>query len=260
MIWNWNPVLLELGPLQIYYYGVCFALGLALTYSLAKARLQEKKLPTEPLDDLTVFIVLGLIVGARLGHVFFYEWDFYRENLSQILLIWKGGLSSHGGIIGTLVGFALYFWKHPSKNWRSYGDALAASSPLIIIFIRLGNFLNSEILGRPTDVPWGVTFERIDSISRHPSQLYEMFLGIFLFALLTWVWKKGQNKREPGFFMGLFFFLYGLGRFSLEFFKDLALHPNLGLTTGQLLSLPLIAGGAWIVWWCLERESNPHSQ
>jgi len=247
MIWNFNPILFEAGPLHIYYYGVCFALGLALTYGLTKRHLREKKLPVETLDDLTVFIVIGLILGARLGHVFFYEWDFYREHLAQIPLLWKGGLSSHGGILGTLAGFGFYFWRNPSKDWRSYADSIAVSSPLMIVFIRLGNFFNSEILGRPTDMPWGVTFERIDSVSRHPSQLYEMTLGLVLLALLTWAWNKGKNTRQPGFFTGLFFFLYGLGRFDLEYFKDLALHPDLGLTTGQLLSLPLIVGGAWIL-------------
>ncbi len=245
MIWNIDPILLDLGPLEIRYYGVFYAIALASAYFLGRSMCMKRKINPDDFDNLVVYLVAGLILGARLGHVFFYSWDYYSANPLEILQIWKGGLSSHGGVIGTfLMGF-LYFWQH--KTWKrffEYADIVAIVSSILVICVRLGNFFNSEIVGRPSDLPWAVTFERVDLIARHPVQLYEALAGGLLLAVFYPLWIKLEKTWRPGVFLGLFLIAYFTLRFLLEFTKDLAIHEKVwGLTTGQLLSLPFIGAG-----------------
>lgn len=244
MIWNIDPVLLPLGPLQIRYYGVLFALGLFLAYTVIRRLCHVKKLSLEHFDDLVFYLVIGLVVGARLGHIVFYELDYYLAHPWEILAVWHGGLASHGATIGLLVAFGLFLWRHPKVRFFDYADLIVVGAGLPIACIRLGNFFNSELVGRPTELPWGVIFERVDLVTRHPSQLYESAIGLLLFVTMFALWKKFQASARPGFFVGIFFMLYFASRFLVEFVKDFPLHENaLSLTTGQLLSVPFFLLG-----------------
>jgi len=248
LTWNIDPVLLELGPLEIRYYGVFFALGLFLAYSLARHICKRQKLSSETLDNLALYLIIGLVIGARLGHIVFYELDYYLANPSQIIQIWNGGLASHGAAIGVFLAYALFLWRNKKVNFWDYADAISIVTTLPIIFVRLGNFFNSEIVGRPTDLPWAVTFPRVDEIPRHPSQLYESLLGLLILAILYPLWRKFHKKVKPGFFAGLFLILYFSTRFLVEFVKEYPLHPAaLNLTTGQLLSIPFVLIGVGII-------------
>ncbi len=250
MIWNIDPTLLDLGPLEIRYYGVFFALGLFLAYSLARfmhakrSLAQNKKPSFETLDALVIYLVIGLIVGARLGHIVFYELDYYLANPGQILKVWEGGLASHGAAIGLLIAYGLFLWRHKKVRFFDYADILVVVTTIPVSLIRLGNFFNSELVGRQTDGPWGVVFSRVDDLTRHPSQLYEFGMGSLLFAIIFPLWLKKHKTAKPGFFFGLFFTLYFALRFTVEFFKDFPLHESFfSLTTGQMLSLPFFILG-----------------
>ena len=248
MIWNIDPTLIDLGPLEIRYYGVFFALGLFLAYSLARLMAKKKKLSLETLDALVVYLVIGLIVGARLGHILFYELDYYLANPGQILQVWEGGLASHGAAIGLLIAYGLFLWRHKKIRIFDYADIIAVVATIPVSLIRLGNFFNSELVGRETDLPWGVIFSRVDELTRHPSQLYEFGMGALLFAILFPLWLKKYKTSRPGFFFGLFFTIYFALRFAVEFFKDFPLHENFfNLTTGQMLSLPFFIAGLVIL-------------
>lgn len=248
MIWNIDPVLVNLGPLEIRYYGVFFALGLYLAYSLARSMVKKRGLSIETLDKLTVYLIIGLILGARFGHILFYELDYYLANPLQIIKIWEGGLASHGAAIGLLIAYGIFLWKNKKIGIWDYSDILVVVATLPVSLVRLGNFFNSELLGRETEAKWGVVFSRQDELLRHPSQLYEFGYGLLLFAILYPLWRRKYKTAKPGFFFGLFFTLYFAMRFTVEFFKDFPLHSGfLNLTTGQILSLPFFAFGLSIL-------------
>lgn len=248
MIWNINPTLIDLGPLEIRYYGVFFALGLFGAYSLARYMCKKKGLSLELLDSLSVYLIIGLIVGARLGHILFYNLDYYLNNPLEILAVWHGGLASHGATIGLLLALAIWLLKNKKVKFFEYADIIVIAGCIPIALIRLGNFFNSELYGRPTSLPWGVKFTNIDDITRHPSQIYEFLMGFLIFAILYPLWLKKFNTAKSGLFFGLFFVLYFSFRFTVEFFKEFPLHENFfNLTTGQILSLPFIIFGAIIL-------------
>lgn len=248
MIWNIDPVFLDLGPLEIRYYGVFFAVSLLLAYELAKRLCLEKKLPAEWLDSLCIYLVIGLIVGARLGHIVFYDLAYYLAHPVEILEVWKGGLASHGAAIGLLVAYGLFLWRHPKVKFFDFADLIVIVAGLPVSLIRLGNFFNSELIGRTTEVPWAVTFLRVDDLPRHPSQLYEFGMGLVLFVIMLALWHTKSKTAKPGFFFGVFFTLYFAMRFTVEFFKDFPLHSEFfNLTTGQMLSLPFFLLGLTVL-------------
>jgi phosphatidylglycerol:prolipoprotein diacylglycerol transferase len=248
--WNIDPVLLELGPLEIRYYGVLFALGLFGAYSVGRQLCKKKKLSLEILDTLGVYLIVGLIVGARFGHIVFYELDYYLAHPELILQVWRGGLASHGAAIGVLIAYALFLWRNKKVKFFDYADIMAVGAAIPASTIRLGNFFNSEIVGRATGSDWGVVFERVDDTVRHPSQLYEFGMGAILFVILYTLWLKYNKKAKPGFFFGLFFTIYFAMRFTVEFFKEYPLHDAwFNLTTGQLLSIPFFLLGVGVLGW-----------
>ncbi|MEK9166743.1 MAG: prolipoprotein diacylglyceryl transferase [Patescibacteria group bacterium] len=245
--WNIDPVLFSIGSLEIRYYGVFFASGLMLAYLLARKMCRIKNLSVENLDDLSVYLIIGLIVGARFGHIIFYESDYYFANPQQILKVWEGGLASHGAAIGTLLAYGIFLLRHKKVRVFDYADIIAVAACIPVSFIRLGNFFNSEIYGRVTDLPWAVTFSRIDDLSRHPSQIYEFLMGMLILAIMYSLWIRKSKTASGGFFFGLFFILYFAARFLVEFFKEYPLHENFfNLTTGQILSLPFFLFGCII--------------
>lgn len=153
--WSIDPILFEIGPIEIRYYGLFFAVSLLLAYGLMHYMCKQKKLSHELLDELFLYLIFGIVIGARLGHIVFYELDFYLSNPLQILKVWEGGLSSHGGAIGTFIAYLIFLWKNKKEvRFWDYLDPIAIAATMPIAFVRMGNFFNSEIVGRPTDLPW----------------------------------------------------------------------------------------------------------
>lgn len=264
---HWNPnsdaFTIPLINHPVRWYGIFFALGFLFGYRIfhqiieRKLQLHKEENASEKATALTEkllwFVVIGTIVGARLGHVFFYEWPRYSQDIPSIFKIWEGGLASHGGVIGILT--ALYLYKKIClKNfpWISYidiVDMLSIPTALVACFIRLGNFMNQEILGKETTVPWAIIFEnpsdRSPIVPRHPVQLYEAISALLTFILLLTLWKKTGGNLRRGLISGLFFILIFGSRFVIEFWKlsfSLMIDESY-FQTGQLLSLPCIAFG-----------------
>lgn len=243
MIWNVDPVLLSLGSLQIRWYGLLFATGFIIGFRIMQWIYQREARNLEDLDRLLWYLVIGTIVGARLGHVLFYDPAYYLSHPLEILMIWKGGLASHGGGLGVLL--AIYLFQRQSKDsYLWHLDRIAIPTALAAFFIRTGNLFNSEIVGVPTDVAWAIVFERLDDMPRHPAMVYEALSYMGVFLLLLWIYRRfkhlGDGALLGGFLIGVF-----TARFIIEFVKErqAAFSAELMLSMGQLLSLPFILAG-----------------
>ncbi len=235
-----NPILFHIGPFGVRYYGLFLALGVILCALILKKLFQQKGASIELMLDMMTWLIIGGFIGARLGHVFFYRAEYFLQNPVEILFVHHGGLASHGMTIGLLVTAYIY-GRIKKIDWKKYLDILVIPIPLIATLIRVGNFTNSEIVGRPTGGSWGVLFPLFEKnpILRHPSQLYEASLALGIFILLFWVYKKYGSKLKPYFLTHLFILLYFTTRFAVEFFKEPhRLPPDAPLTMGQWLSLP----------------------
>lgn len=243
-IWNSDPVLLSFLGLKIHWYGALFALAIITGFQVIKWCYQQEKQNIASLDELMMYAVAGIIIGARLGHCLFYEPSYYLANPLQILAIWQGGLASHGGGIGVIVACYFYQKKH-SLGLLYLLDRLAISTAIFGFFVRLGNFMNSEIIGKPTQVPWAIIFERIDSMPRHAVQLYEALAYFTIFIVMFCAYRYSNIKKHNGALLGVFLILTFSARFILEFFKvkQAAYSSNLVLSTGQLLSIPFLIFG-----------------
>ena len=249
---QFDPVALHLGPLAIRWYGLMYLLGFALGMLLGRYRIK-----TQPnsgwsyseLDDVLFYIVLGVILGGRLGYVLFYKFSDYLHEPLKIFYIWEGGMSFHGGFLGVIFAIWLFSRKH-RKHWLAITDFIAPLVSLGLGAGRIGNFINGELWGRPTDVAWGMIFPGADNVPRHPSQIYEFALeGILLFVIL---WIYSAKPRPLGAVSGLFLLCYGLFRFLVEFTREPDAFLGLlafGLSMGQWLSLPMILAGVWMIYW-----------
>lgn len=246
-----SPVLFEIGPLEIRWYGALFATGLALAYWLMSWIFKREGYSIKLLDSLIVWLFFGLVIGARLGHIVFYELGYYLDNPLQILQIWRGGLASHGAAIGLAIAYFGWCKKHKLK-FSKYVNAIVVPMPLAAGFVRLGNFFNSEILGKPTEGDYGVIFARLgEDFARHPVQLYSMLMNWLVFGIMFWVYKKKFKKMPPLSMMFLYLFLYFSGRFTVEFWKDLhgPLPEGFPLAMGQLLSvIPVLFALSYFAW------------
>lgn len=242
--WNPDPVLIDLGFLQPKWYGVLFVMGFALGYVFFKREAVKQGIPVQRIDSL-LFLVLGLsILCARLAHVFFYDWAQYRDNPAAIIRIWEGGLASHGGGLGILL--AVWIWCRfiAKENMWKILDLMAIPVPLAGAFIRLGNLWNSEILGKPSTLPWAFVFESRDAVPRHPVQLYEALCYVLGSVILYLIYRRyGLQKR--GLLVGAFLLVIFIPRFLLEFLKEPQeqYEQLFTLNTGQLLSIPFIIVG-----------------
>ncbi|MGB1197396.1 MAG: prolipoprotein diacylglyceryl transferase [Thalassotalea sp.] len=256
-IWNIDPVLIAIGPLTIHWYGALFASAIfAGLYFMKWIFIQEKQ-PVESLDNLLMYAVIGIIIGARLGHCLFYDPSYYLSNPLKILAIWEGGLASHGGGLGVII--AVYFYcQRYQQNFLWLLDRLAITTALFGIFVRSANFVNSEIIGKVTDVSWAVVFERIDNLPRHPAQLYEAFAYLTIFITLTLVYRASTAKNYRGMLLGLFLIMTFTARFIIEFFKQqqAAYSIEVSLNTGQLLSIPFFMIGLWLVFSSAKRVNQ----
>jgi len=249
---QFNPVALQLGPLSIHWYGLMYLAGFMAFLWLGRKRiavLNHPQINAKLLDDLLFYGVLGVILGGRLGYVFFYKASYYFAHPLEIFAVWQGGMSFHGGFLGVLVAMA--WFAHKQKlHWLQLTDFIAPLVPPGLAFGRLGNFINGELWGRPTDVPWAMIFPKVDNLPRHPSQLYEFALeGVLLFALL---WLYARKPRPVGAVSGVFLIGYGSFRFIAEFSRepdDFLGLLSWGMSMGQWLSLPMvIAGIAMLIW------------
>jgi len=245
--WNVDPVIGTIGPLSPRWYGVLFATAFMLSYVTMKRIFQAEKKPLVDLDRLTLYMMFGTVLGARLGHVLFYEPSLILDDPFEVIAIWHGGLASHGGALGIITGLYLFHRALPSYSMLWLLDRLAIMAALSGMCIRLGNLMNSEIIGRPTDVPWGFWFMRVDAepLARHPTQIYEALVCLALFIGLWRLYRSGVATRRPGMIIGLFMVLLFTSRFLIEFLKErqVDFEATLPIDMGQILSIPFIAAG-----------------
>ena len=258
-----SPVALHLGFFDLRWYSLAYLAGIFIGYWYLLKLLKQPGAPMarRHADDLVFYAALGIILGGRIGYVLFYNLPYYAAHPIDVLKLWDGGMSFHGGLIGTVIGILYLSWKQKLPALRIH-DYVACVAPIGLFFGRLANFVNHELWGAPTNLPWAIRFPEYNELlhqtvlgpPRHPSQLYEAFLeGIVLFAILAWMFWKTQARYQPGKLVGTFGFFYGLFRFLVEFVREpdpqlTAFTQATGLHMGQWLSLPLIIGGAWLMW------------
>jgi prolipoprotein diacylglyceryl transferase len=267
--WNLDPEIVNIFGFSLRYYSLLFVTGLILTILTLKWIFKKEELSSENLDKLTMYSIIGLVVGMRLGHCLFYEPSYYLANPLEIILPVKflegggiqftgfQGLASHGGVLGFLI--ALYFYSRKTRqSMIGTLDLIAVAAPLLGVFIRLGNFMNSEIIGIPTTNPLGVIFERVDNIPRHPAQLYEAFSYLIIFLIMIFLYKKMRHKNKKGFFFGLVLVLIFVARFLIEFVKEnqVNFEDGMSLNMGQILSLPYIIVGVGFMIYGLRRAGS----
>ncbi len=255
---QFDPVALSIGPLSIKWYGLAYMAGLLLGWLYIRRLLGEHRLwvsdrppfPMSSVDDLLLYVTLGVVIGGRLGHVLFYEPGHYLAHPLQIFEIWKGGMAFHGGLLGTGVAMWLFARRNGYSIW-SVMDLVAAAVPFGLLFGRLANFVNAEIVGSPTSLPWGMIFPGWGPEPRHPAMLYEAALeGIALFVILRYVTHVRMAFKIPGLTTGIFLVGYGAFRIFCELFKivDYRLFvPDVPITKGMVYSIPMILLGVWFI-------------
>ena len=255
---QFDPVALQLGPLAIHWYGLMYLLAFGLFLLLGRQRIKtgpQSGWTVKELDDLLFYGVLGVVLGGRLGYVLFYQPAHFLAHPLEIFSVWQGGMAFHGGFLGVLVAMGL-FARRTGKSWLAVTDFIAPLVPLGLGAGRIGNFINGELWGRPSDMPWAVAFPQIDSVPRHPSQLYQFALeGLALFTLL---WLFSRKPRPTGAVSGLFLIGYGAFRFLVEYTRE----PDsflgllaLNLSMGQWLSLPMIVAGIAMLRWAYRKSA-----
>ncbi|MEX0382566.1 prolipoprotein diacylglyceryl transferase [Spiribacter sp. 1M153] len=253
-----DPIAISLGPLDIHWYGVMYAIGFGLAWWLGRRRATRPNSPVAPgqMDDLLLFGAIGVVVGGRMGYALFYSGGDLLADPLSLLRLWEGGMAFHGGLIGVIVMMAVYAWRHRIAP-LALGDFVAPLIPPGLAAGRLGNFINGELWGAPTTLPWGMVYPPLGPEPRHPSQLYELALeGLVLFAV---VWIYSRRPRPMGAVTGLFLAGYGLARLAVEFIRLPDAHIGYlwggWLTMGQLLSLPMIIAGLALLAWAWRRPA-----
>lgn len=256
--WDTSPILFSLGNFSIGWYGVLFASGFYLGFHLMRWVYTREGKSLASLDTIFIYMVLGAVLGGRLGHCLFYDPVYYLSNPLEIMKIWEGGLASHGGTVGMLIAVYVYVRQTPDISFYWILDRITLPVALGSFFIRCGNFFNSEILGIPTTVPWAIVFSRIDNLPRHPAQLYEAIVYLFLLILLLLIYKKQGAKLRSGYMMGTLMIVIFGSRFFIEFVKipQESFNPILGLNMGQWLSLPFVMMGIYFMYFNQEKRSD----
>jgi len=253
---DFEPVILSLGPLSLRWYGLMYLAGFGFAWVLAnkRARREDINWSRDQVSDVIFYGALGVILGGRLGSVLFYNFDRFLQDPFMLIRVWEGGMSFHGGLIGVMLAL-WYFARRNKKTFLTVADFVTPLVPLGLGFGRIGNFINNELWGKPTDLPWGVMIEP-GAAALHPSQLYEAFLeGLVLFFIL---WIYSAKPRAAGTVSGLFLVCYGVFRFAIEFVRmpdaDLGYLAFGWVTMGQILSIPMIAGGVFLINWAGKRK------
>ncbi|PZU90279.1 MAG: prolipoprotein diacylglyceryl transferase [Shinella sp.] len=254
-----DPIAFSIGPLAIHWYGLAYVCGIMLGWAVARSLVRNEKLwpgNTSPctvahLDDFLVWVAIGIVVGGRLGYIFFYDMPSVIADPIRAIEVWNGGMSFHGGFAGATLAMILFARRHTIPIWSLF-DIVASVAPIGICFGRVANFVNGELWGRPSNVPWAMAFPTGGPFPRHPSQLYEALLeGLLMFVLLQIIGRTG-GFRMRGLVTGCFVSLYAVARITIEFFREP--DPQLGylaggwLTMGMVLSLPMLAVGLWALW------------
>jgi phosphatidylglycerol:prolipoprotein diacylglycerol transferase len=244
-----NPEIFRIGPMAIRWYSLMYILGFLASYILVRYQVKIKRLniSKEAIDSLYSYLIVGLLIGARLGYIIFYNLSFYIQNPLEIIAVWHGGMSFHGGLIGSIFAGFIFCKRYNFDFWQM-ADLVIVTAPIGIGLGRIGNFINGELYGRPTNLPWAMIFPTGGPIPRHPSQIYEFFLeGVVLFILL---WRLKEREIKPGMLSAFFLVIYGFFRFFIEFFRE----PDIQLgfilvffTMGQILCLAMILVGALII-------------
>ena len=269
ILWNPDLEIFRIGNFAIRWYGTCWLIGLALAYFIVKWLYKDQKVKDAYFEPLFIYCFLGILIGARLGHCLFYQPEYFLSSWTHVVEMflpihqmadgsWKftgyEGLASHGGTIGLMVALYLYYRKTGMNLWHVLDD-IAIATPITAYFIRLGNLMNSEIIGTPTNVPWAFIFERVDMTPRHPGQLYEAIAYFFFFFVMLHFYKRTSKKVGTGFYFGLCLTLIFTFRFFIEYTKDIQVDFESGMifNMGQLLSIPFIIlgiacmrGGKWM--------------
>jgi phosphatidylglycerol:prolipoprotein diacylglycerol transferase len=254
-----DPVLIKLGPFHVGWYGLMYVFGFIASYLLVRYQMRKKSfgISRQEVENLYVYIIIGLIIGGRLGYILFYNLPLYLKAPLEIFAIWHGGMSFHGGLLGVLIVGIVFSWRHKKSFWK-IADLFIVTAPIGLGLGRIGNFINGELYGRVTSVPWGMIFPKGGPLPRHPSQLYESALeGGVLFIIL---WFLKDKKLPSGGLLAVFLFAYGIFRFFVEFFRepDQQLGFILGpLTMGQLLSALMIISGIILFFYVRRKEKNP---
>jgi len=245
---NFDPVAFNFLSLEINWYSIAYILGVVLGWIYCKKKLIKDKKILNLFDDLIAYIIFGIIIGGRLGYVLIYNLKYYLENISEVFMIWNGGMSFHGGLIGVIIATLLFSKKH-KINTYIFLDLISLTAPIGIFFGRIANFINSELYGKETDVFWSVKFLAIDNISRHPSQIYEAILeGVILFILLNYIVKKNIFSKA-GVISSLFLIFYSIFRFLAEFYRvpDSQIgYIVFDLSLGQLVSIIFFTFGIYL--------------
>jgi len=253
---NFDPVAFQIMSFEIRWYSLAYIAGIIIGWLLCKKILIQKSDINEKFDDYITYLVIGMIIGGRLGYIIFYNFSYYINNFFDIFKVWEGGMSFHGGLIGIIVASILFSKKHNQDSFL-YMDLVSLVAPIGIFFGRLANFINSELYGTPTDIPWAVTFIQVDNLSRHPSQLYEAILeGIILFIILMY-FKNKDYLKKPGLISGLFLIFYSIFRFFIEFVRvpdEQIGYLIFKLSMGQIISLIFFVIG--IILFYLKNENK----
>ena len=267
IVHNFDPVLIDLGIIQIHWYSLAYILGILIGWIYANKIIKStlinkynfKQVTTKHFDDLIIYLILGIILGGRLGYVIFYNFDFYSQNLFEVFKIWEGGMSFHGGLIGIIVSTILYS-KKSGNNFFKFADIISCVAPIGIFLGRIANFINGELYGKITTVPWGVIFPNVGNLPRHPSQIYEAMLeGIILFLIINYLALKKELLYKTGYISAAFLILYSILRIFSEIFREPDIHLGLifnYFSMGTLLSLFTIIVGMLIILFVKKNEQN----
>jgi prolipoprotein diacylglyceryl transferase len=256
--WNVNPEIISFGIVSIRWYSMMFMISFLLGIFIFKWIYKIERKPEKDLDELLLYMLVGTIVGARLGHCLFYDPAYYLGNPLKILKVWEGGLASHGATIGILLALYIFVRKKSGYTYLWMLDRMSITVALAGCFIRLGNLFNSEILGKPADVAWSFVFTRVDQVPRHPTQIYEAlaYLSIFFFLFISY--KNKKEKIEYGWLMGWFFFLIFGFRIFVEYFKEnqSGFEEGMILNMGQILSVPLVIIGTFFIFRAIKNRKQ----
>jgi phosphatidylglycerol:prolipoprotein diacylglycerol transferase len=259
---NIDPVAIEIGPFAVRWYALAYITGILLGWRYAVYLVKRPPYVMEQatLDDFIVWVTVGIIIGGRLGYVLFYKPGYYLHNPLEILYLWRGGMSFHGGMLGVIGGIIL-FAKQRGVSMFALGDIVSAVVPIGLFFGRIANFINGELFGRVTDVSWAMVFPHGGPEPRHPSQLYQAALeGIVLFIVLALLARRTELRRRPGFIGGAFLCGYAIARMTGELFREPDAHLGFiigPVTMGQLLSVPMLIAGIWLIVSSAKREPLP---
>lgn len=257
--WNVDPEIFRVGSFALRWYGLLFASGFLFGYYIGEKMLKSEGVGMKWIDSLFFYIIIATIVGARLGHVFFYGWDYYSQHPGEIFKVWHGGLASHGGAIGIFIALYIHSRLVTKRTMLWAADRIVVPTALVGAFIRLGNLMNSEIYGIETSLPWGFIFERnAETVAKHPTQLYEAIFYIISFGILMYMYWRTRAKNRPGMILGAFFILIFLSRFFIEFIKEdqEAFEAGMMLNMGQWLSIPFVLGGIYLIYRALNRPEQ----